>query len=107
VRLQVFLVLFFFLHEIYELHSALACLDIFPNIDRIKHVSCPTLVIHGMKDEEVNVAHGRALYEALKDDCKREPWWVPDRGHNDIMDGGSHLEEYLRRVKRFLASIDD
>lgn len=31
---------------------ALACLDIFPNINRIKKVQSPVMVIHGMLDEE-------------------------------------------------------
>ena len=26
----------------------LSCWDIFPNIDRIRHVKCPVFVIHGM-----------------------------------------------------------
>jgi len=85
---------------------ALACLDIFPNIDRIKKVKCPVMIIHGQQDEEVAMAHGVALHEAVPDRYKREPWWVPDRGHNDICDGSEKMREYLQRLKTFLTSLD-
>jgi len=78
----------------------LSCLDIYPNIDRIQHVSCPVWVIHGRLDQEVPIEHGRDLY----DNCDNpfEPWWVPDRGHNDITEGAGKLAEYMRRFRRFL-----
>jgi len=40
---------------------ALACLDIFPNIDRIKKVKCKVFIIHGKKDVEVKFEHGYVL----------------------------------------------
>ena len=85
---------------------ALACLDIFPNIDRITNVNCPVMVIHGALDEEVDISHGIALHEAVPNDLKREPWWVPDRGHNNITDGRSTLLEYIDRLRTFLGSLD-
>jgi fermentation-respiration switch protein FrsA (DUF1100 family) len=85
---------------------ALACLDIFPNIDRIKNVQCPVMIIHGALDEEVNISHGIELHEAVPSDLKREPWWVPDRGHNNITDGRATLLEYIDRLRNFLASLD-
>jgi len=86
---------------------ALAPLDIFPNIDRIKRVNCPVMIIHGMLDEEVDQSHGVALHHAVKKDCKRDPWWVPDRGHNDICEGSRHMNEYMQRLKVFLSSLDE
>ena len=85
---------------------ALACLDIFPNIDRIKKVNCPVMVIHGQLDEEVDVAHGVALHNAVKSDLRRECWWVPDRGHNDITDGPGKMTEYVRRLKVYLSQLE-
>merc|ERR1712176_985548 len=61
----------------------LACLDIYPNIDRIKNVNCPVFIIHGKDDFEVGFEHGLALQAAVPEDCKTEPWWVPKKGHND------------------------
>ena len=86
---------------------ALACLDIFPNIDRIRRVRCPVFIIHGVEDADVPCEHGRALQMAVPDDCRREPWWVPDKGHNDIVDGPGAVAEYLRRLNGFVRSLDE
>jgi fermentation-respiration switch protein FrsA (DUF1100 family) len=85
--------------------SALACLDIYPNIDRIKKVECPVMIIHGALDEEVDVSHGQELHNAVSPHLRRDPWWVPDRGHNDITDGPGKLAEYVRRLRAFLDSL--
>ena len=85
----------------------LACLDIYPNIDRIKHVSCPVMVLHGRLDQEVPIEHGQDLHAAVPPAFKREPWWVADRGHNDITEGPGKLAEYIRRLRAFLRSLED
>mmetsp|Transcript_3201 Transcript_3201/g.6107 ORF Transcript_3201/g.6107 Transcript_3201/m.6107 type:complete len:400 (-) Transcript_3201:154-1353(-) len=84
----------------------LGCLDIYPNIDRIKHVNCPVMILHGRLDQEVDISHGRDLYRATPEEFQRDPWWVPDRGHNDITDGSGKLAEYVRRLRAFLTSLD-
>lgn len=86
---------------------ALACLDIFPNINRIKNVQCPVMVIHGLLDEEVHFSHGKSLHDAVPDDLKREPWWVKDRGHNDITDDRTKVLEYIQRLKIFFDGLDE
>jgi fermentation-respiration switch protein FrsA (DUF1100 family) len=95
-----------FLTLLNRLYSALACLDIFPNIDRIAKAKCPVMLIHGKLDQEVPIDHGMALYNATPDHLKRNPWWVPDRGHNDITEGRGKLAEYLVKLREFLASLD-
>mmetsp|Transcript_27053 Transcript_27053/g.56651 ORF Transcript_27053/g.56651 Transcript_27053/m.56651 type:complete len:389 (+) Transcript_27053:269-1435(+) len=86
---------------------ALACLDIYPNIDRVKHVNCPVMVIHGVLDQEVDISHGRDMHEAVPEEFRRDPWWVPDRGHNDITEGRGKLAEYLQRLRAFLRGLDE
>jgi abhydrolase domain-containing protein 17 len=86
---------------------ALACLDIYPNIDRIRKVKCPVMVIHGRLDEEVDISHGVTMHQAVPNHYKREPWWVPDRGHNDITEGPGKLSEYVGRLRTFMSSLDD
>lgn len=86
---------------------ALACLDIFPNIDRIKQTSCPVFIIHGKKDVEVPIEHGMALYANAREECRSEPWWVEGRGHNDICEGREMMREYLRRLDGFIKSLDE
>jgi len=86
---------------------ALACLDIYPNIDRIKRVKCPVFIIHGVQDEEVDIGHGHSLYEAVDPVFRRDPWWVPDRGHNDITEGPGKMAEYIRRLRVFFESLEN
>ncbi|CAM9480232.1 unnamed protein product [Phaeothamnion confervicola] len=83
---------------------ALACFDIFPNIDRIGAAGCPVTVFHGLQDEEVHWSHGQQLFAAVPARDRREPWWCVDRGHNDMCLGRS--DEYHRRLANFVASLD-
>ncbi|KAL7567039.1 hypothetical protein ACA910_019962 [Epithemia clementina (nom. ined.)] len=87
-------------------NRALACLDIYPNIDRIKHVNCPVMVIHGCLDQEVDISHGKEMHEAVPREFQRDPWWVPDRGHNDITEGRGKLAEYIQRIRNFVRGLD-
>ena len=82
---------------------ALWCFDIFPNIDFIKKVRCKTFVIHGEEDSEVRVFHGKQLYEAVPPEFQTEPWWVPERGHNDLLQNNE--KEFFARLKRFFAEV--
>jgi len=76
-----------------------AC-DIFPNIDRIANVKCPVFIIHGLEDLEVPVNHGKTLYDTVPDKFKYQPWYVPNRGHNNVIIGNER--EYFRRLTDFL-----
>jgi abhydrolase domain-containing protein 17 len=63
------------------------------------------MIIHGALDEEVDISHGQELHKAIPAHLQREPWWVADRGHNDITDGPGKLAEYVRRIRFFLNGI--
>lgn len=64
------------------------------------------MVIHGVLDQEVDISHGQEMHEAVPKELRRDPWWVPDRGHNDITEGRGKLAEYLQRLRAFLASLE-
>lgn len=81
----------------------LCCFDIFPNIDRIPGINVPLFVIHGEKDLEVKFKHGTGLYEAAPEGCRFEPWWVPGRGHNDVLFGNE--PEFIRRMAAYLEHV--
>lgn len=57
--------------------------DRFPNIKRIKNVSCPLLVIHGDKDRVIDQSHGKAVYE--RHSGKKTFHDATGLGHNDIL----------------------
>jgi len=55
----------------------------FPNIDKIKKVDCPVLVMHGKADDTIPFAHGQQLFAAVK--SPKLSLWVDEAGHNDLM----------------------
>jgi fermentation-respiration switch protein FrsA (DUF1100 family) len=57
--------------------------DEFRNIDKITRVSCPVLVMHGVQDDIVPIAHGRRLFGAAPE--PKRFLWVEGAGHNDFM----------------------
>ncbi|CAO2822520.1 unnamed protein product [Amaranthus hypochondriacus] len=74
--------------------------DIFKNIDKIRHVTCPVLVIHGTNDEIVDVSHGKRLWELSKE--KYEPLWVKGGGHCNL----ETYPEYIKHLRKFLNSME-
>ncbi|GBG34870.1 Protein ABHD17C [Hondaea fermentalgiana] len=81
----------------------LCCCDIYPNIDRIKNVECPVLVVHGEDDDQVGVHHGKDLANKVPAD-RRHTLWIAGAGHNDIVE--RYPQVYYPAVGRFLQSID-
>jgi hypothetical protein len=82
----------------------LACWDIYPNINRIELVRSPVFIIHGQDDREVGCGHGIGLYEKTPDSYKTPPWWVPKKGHNDVLHGNE--QEFMQRMRAFINIVD-
>lgn len=74
--------------------------DIFKNIDKIKSVSCPVLVIHGTNDEIVDVSHGKRLWELSKE--KYDPLWIQGGGHCNL----ETFPEYIKYLRRFVSAME-
>ncbi|XP_008812377.1 alpha/beta hydrolase domain-containing protein 17B-like [Phoenix dactylifera] len=73
--------------------------DIYKNIDKIGHVNCPVLVIHGTSDEVVDCSHGKQLWELSKE--KYEPLWLKGGGHCNL----ELFPEYIRHLKKFVSTV--
>lgn len=59
--------------------------DRFPNLNRIKTIETPLLVIHGENDRVIPISHGRALHE--NSPATRKSFiGIPNAGHNDLFD---------------------
>jgi abhydrolase domain-containing protein 17 len=56
--------------------------DKFRNIDKIKQVRCPVLVIHGKDDRVVPFWHGEKLFKTANE--PKLKFWVDGAGHNDL-----------------------
>ena len=65
------------------LHSDSLPFDKFQNIERIKKVKSPVLVIHGRRDNIISFSHGEALFAAANE--PKSCHWVDGAGHNDLL----------------------
>ena len=74
--------------------------DIFKNIDKIRNVSCPVLVIHGTSDEIVDLSHGKRLWELAKE--KYDPLWVKGGGHCNL----ETFPEYIKHLRKFINAME-
>ncbi|CAN0838490.1 Alpha/beta hydrolase domain-containing protein 17B [Linum grandiflorum] len=74
--------------------------DIFKNIDKIRHVNCPVLVIHGTSDEIVDWSHGKRLWELAKE--KYDPLWVKGGGHCNL----ETYPEYIKHLRKYVNAME-
>lgn len=69
--------------------------DKFKNIDKIKRVQWPVLLIHGANDRTIPLWHGQALFNAANQPKQLVP--IRNGGHNDLLQiAGSGYYEILR-----------
>ncbi len=88
----------------------LAPFDKFRNIDKIKHVQCPVLVIHGKDDQIVPLWHGQRLFDQANE--PKLHLWVTDAGHNDVIwvDSTRYwdmIKEFVRIIRRDGSRVGD
>jgi abhydrolase domain-containing protein 17 len=76
--------------------------DHYSNLDRVRSLDQPLLVIHGTRDRVIPPWHGRRLYDA----APGPKWavWVEGAGHNDLAmvagaDHGRAVAEFARRLR--------
>ena len=77
--------------------------DRLTNIDRIKEIEAPVLVIHGTDDEIVPFWHGIQLQELCKDQSV-EPLWVKGGSHNNIE--STARQAFIDRITGFLRELE-
>jgi hypothetical protein len=76
--------------------------DKFRNMDKIKQVRCPVLIIHGRQDEVIPFWHGERLLE-LANEPKRN-YWVDGAGHNNLKVVAGM--EYVQTLLAFCNQLD-
>jgi len=59
-----------------------------------------TLIMHGTKDEVIDVAHAEHLLSKWPAASKHEPYIVPGAGHDDVFE--TDPEEFYRRLLDFI-----
>ncbi|MEH2332741.1 alpha/beta hydrolase [Nostoc sp.] len=69
----------------------------FPNLDNIKKVKCPILVIHGKADNIIPFTHGEKLFNAAT--SPKLYLWVEEANHNDLFSIAE--EKYRQTLQEF------
>jgi hypothetical protein len=89
----------------------LAPVRIFPfdrylNLERLRNVRCPLLVIHGTADSTIPFHHGEALFAAANH--PKQSWWVSGAGHNDLYYlAGAEYEKQLRDFAAWVEQLQE
>lgn len=78
--------------------------DKFPNLERLRQVRCPVLVIHGDQDAIIPISHGQRLYDAAPG--PKQFFKVKDAGHNNLSDVAAAqyplvFAEFMGLVERY------
>nr|XP_043613195.1 alpha/beta hydrolase domain-containing protein 17C-like [Erigeron canadensis] len=76
------------------------CFDIYKNVNKIRKVKSPTLVIHGTDDDVVNWLHGNRLWKMAKDPY--EPLWIKGGGHCNL----ELYPDYIRHLYKFIYDME-
>ena len=73
----------------------------YDSLSRIRHVSCPLLILHGDRDETVPISQGRKLYE--KANGPKGFYVIKGAAHNDTYIVGG--DPYFNALGQFIASL--
>ena len=85
-------------------HISLYPFDKFPNLNKIKQVNCPLLIIHGTDDEVIPFWHGQELF-AVAEQPKRF-LQVEGARHNDVLwVAGEQYAEVLHEFVSLISAI--
>lgn len=76
------------------------CCDIYKNINKIRKVKCPVLVIHGTDDDVVNWLHGHGLWKMSREPF--DPLWIKGGGHCNL----ELYPDYIRHLCRFVHEME-
>jgi abhydrolase domain-containing protein 17 len=58
--------------------------DKFTNLDKLRSIHCPILIIQGQADTVIPPSHGHSLYAAAS--SPKQSLWVAGAGHDDVSD---------------------
>ena len=68
----------------------------YSNLEHVKSINCPLLVIHSRKDEVVPFAQGRAVFDAA---TTEKEFFEISGGHNDGFDANE--QAYIKKFDEF------
>ncbi|HAX79931.1 MAG TPA: hypothetical protein DCY88_29870 [Cyanobacteria bacterium UBA11372] len=84
-------------------HIPIVPFDKFANIDKIKNVRCPVLVMHATADEVIPFYHGQKLFAAAKEPKRFLP--IEGAGHNNLRLVAG--ERYVKALREFVELVSN
>lgn len=72
--------------------------DKYNNLEKIKKVTCPVLVIHGLKDQVIPFWQGKRLYNEVT--SPKSFLWLKEADHNDVAIIGGNV--YWQAIEDFV-----
>ena len=82
-------------------HIPIVPFDKFANIDKIKNVRCPVLVMHATADEVIPFYHGQKLFDAANEPKRFLP--IEGAGHNNFKSVAG--ERYVQALREFVELV--
>jgi fermentation-respiration switch protein FrsA (DUF1100 family) len=79
-------------------HIKIIPFDKFANINKIKNIKAPILIMHGTKDGIISFKHGQKLFQAANEPKQFYP--IKNAGHNDIIQVAG--EGYWQAIVNFI-----
>lgn len=77
--------------------------DKFPNLEKIKRIKCPVLIMHGKLDEVVPFYHSEQLFQ--KAPSPKLSLWIEEAKHNNFQYAAG--ERYTKILKEFIELVDN
>mmetsp|Transcript_3992 Transcript_3992/g.11962 ORF Transcript_3992/g.11962 Transcript_3992/m.11962 type:complete len:364 (-) Transcript_3992:823-1914(-) len=76
--------------------------DMFCNIDKIRFLEAPLMVVHGKQDKLIPMRHGQELFRRAPNRCRG--LWIEEADHNDVE--SCHRDLVLSRYATFIEEVD-
>ena len=77
--------------------------DKFPNLEKIKNVTCPVLIIHGRRDRTIPFWHGEKLFAEANE--PKFSFWLDEAGHNNVFAVGG--KAYFQSIRNFTGNLSE
>ena len=82
-------------------HYPIFPFDKFKSLGKIKNVKCPSLFIHGKRDEIIPFWHSEMLFAAANE--SKFSLWLTEASHNNVF--AVNREAYLQAIRDFAANL--
>ena len=86
-------------------HIPIVPFDKLANINKIRQIQCPVLIVHGTADEIIPFQHGAQLFQAAN--SPKQHLWVKNANHDDLVEvAGSAYAKQLQAFAQLVQASE-